>query len=280
VKTLTADTLAFARATFGPEDLPHILATADSDEVDTLLDLIYYPDADLQHRYEERWGAVAFDRETQHSILVEVNAAPMVGIMRPHEAASAITIPLPHWIAEQFIQRLNITWQPVASIAQRIERCLPSELRIQTRVHLRNAGRREPPHQADLLGELIEKTASSDQHDLPCLLFLVSILPEFEPHQSPFDFLISKKEFYFQALCKAEDFERRRQGSNMEILMLQGARAAHGSAAQWRHQMQMIDRICRALFGHTRYLSQPRDVHIDIRRSDAGWDMDDVLRSL
>ena len=62
--------------------------------------------------------------------------------------------------------------------------------------------------------------------------------------------------------------------------MLQGARAAHGSVAQWRHQMQLIDNICRALYGRTRYLSQPNNVHVDIRQSDTGWDMDEVLRSL
>jgi hypothetical protein len=49
----------------------------------------------------------------------------------------------------------------------------------------------------------------------------------------------------------------------MEIMMLQGNRAAHGSISQWRLKMQHIDRICQVVFGRTQFFQQPNAQSID-----------------
>ena len=43
----------------------------------------------------------------------------------------------------------------------------------------------------------------------------------------------------------------RRSAGNMEILMLQGARASHGTVAHWQRRMERIDHIAIALFGRS-----------------------------
>jgi hypothetical protein len=47
-------------------------------------------------------------------------------------------------------------------------------------------------------------------------------------------------------------------------MMLQGNRAAHGGIAQWRIQMQQVDRICQTLFGRTQFFQQPDARSIDL----------------
>lgn len=279
------DVLAYARGTFGTDDLADIMAAADSADIDSLLDLIFYPDLPLQTHFEKKWGCVEFSPKDQADIIARLSAEHISSTVVCTVPPAKVDIHLPAWIPDVFVQRLNITWQPDVRIRHALERHLPPDRQIITRIHLRNAGRlcgsrTARPHQASLVSTFIEKMPWASADAEPCLLFLLTILAEFPEGQSPYDFLISKKADYFQYLCKAEDFERKRRTANMETLMLQGERAAHGSLDQWRESMRQIDTICRALFGRTRFFGQPRDVYATIEPSDEGWDMDTVFRNL
>jgi hypothetical protein len=66
----------------------------------------------------------------------------------------------------------------------------------------------------------------------------------------------------------------------MEIMMLQGNRAAHGSISQWRRQMQQVDRICQALFGRTRFFQQPDAQSVNITKTNTVTRIQDVMRRL
>lgn len=279
------DVLSYTRATFGTDDLAHIMAAADSADIDSLLDLIYYPDLTLQAHFEKNWGCVEFSPMDRAEIIARLSAESIKSTIVCTIPPAKVDIHLPTWIPDVFVQRLNITWQPNVRIRHSLERHLPPDWQIITRIHLRNAGRlcgirTARPHQASLVSTFIEKMSWASADVEPCLLFLLTILAEFPEGQTPYDFLISKKAHYFQCLCRAEDFERRRRTANMETLMLQGERAAHGSLDQWRGYMRQIDTICRALFGRTQFFGQPRDVHATIQAGEDGWDMDAVLRNL
>lgn len=69
--------------------------------------------------------------------------------------------------------------------------------------------------------------------------------------------------FYFNAPCDGKAFERMRAASNMEILMLSGARSAHGNIEEWRGLMRRIDPICEAFFGRTERFQPPDGRQID-----------------
>jgi hypothetical protein len=82
----------------------------------------------------------------------------------------------------------------------------------------------------------------------------------------------------FKALCQTENFERRRRSSNMEIMILQGARAAHGDAEAWRHGMRMIDMICRDLFGGTRFFQRPGQDCLNVEHDKIQHQIQNVIR--
>lgn len=279
------DVLAYVRATFGNDDLAHIMAAADSADIDSLLDLIYYPDLTLQAHFEKNWGCVVYSPMDRAEIIARLSAESIISTIVCSVPPVKIEIPLPTWIFDVFVQRLNITWQPDVRIRHALERHLPPDRQIIIRIHLRNAGRlceigTARPHQASLVSTFIEKMPWTSADVESGLLFLLTILAEFPEGQTPYDFLLSKKAHYFQCLCRAEDFERKRRTANMETLMLQGERAAHGSLDQWRGYMRQIDAICQALFGRTQFFGQPRDVHATIEPGDDGWDMDAVFQNL
>jgi hypothetical protein len=158
---------------------------------------------------------------------------------------------------------LNISWQPPPALEQTLAARLTGDHRCRVRAMLRHVRAPWQAHQVALIDLLLAKVPPAADDFDEDLSFVCTLLDEFGPDQTPFDFLMAKKRFYFQALCKALAFEQRRQAGSMEVLMLQGARAAYGDIDQWRAWMRQVDRISRVLFGATRYFQEPRTVPVD-----------------
>jgi hypothetical protein len=264
----------YAQTTFGATDLTEILANTESSESDCLLELIFYPDTALCTEYENQWGHARFSDDDQQRILASLSEPAVTSTIQWDRGARRTTIELPASIPVLFVERLNITWRTPLSLVEALERHLPRHRRIRTQVCLRHApgAARWHPGQIDLIRTYIEKMPPASREYDTCLEFLLSILSELQPDQNHYEFLIGKKSFYFNALCKAEDFERKRRTTSMEILMLQGDRAAHGSIDQWRRSMRIIDAICNALYGRTRFFREP--LNVEHFTDPAGWGMD------
>ena len=62
-----------------------------------------------------------------------------------------------------------------------------------------------------------------------------------------------KKAACFQSLINAERFEEQLQKNNIETLLLQGVRPVSVDKDAVLRKMEIIDRICLAVFGKTEY---------------------------
>jgi hypothetical protein len=247
----------YVLGTFGCCDIAHILETADSSEIDSLLELLFYPDFEIKVRFESRWGGERFDRQALETIIEQTSATPITAAITHPGSGGAVRIELPPFVIEAFIRRLNIGWHPTPDLQSCLNQTRRHPHFIRICVHLRHARVQWHAGHVRLIERFISKVPEGARDLEADLIFLLDILPEFAPNSDPFQFLTDKKRFYFQALCKAEDFERKRQASTMEIMMLQGRRAAFGTILQWRRQMQQVDRICQSLFGRTRFFQSP-----------------------
>lgn len=279
-KVLSQTVAEYLSGTFGCSDLAHILETADSGEIDSLLELLFYPDLEMKDRFESRWGHERFDRQALETVIELASVTPIMATVSTPRDGSTIHIKLPAFVIEAFIRRFNIAWQPTPEL----QICLDNNSRhrcfLRMCVHLRHARLDWHAGQVRLI-ERFMTTIPEKAEDLETdLTFLLDILAEFAPNCDPFDFFAAKKFFYFQALCKAEDFERKRQTSNMEIMMLQGNRAAHGSISQWRRQMQQVDRLCEALFDRTQFFQQPNAQSVNLAEKNTVTRIQNVIRRL
>lgn len=275
--SLTQDVLIYLDATFGTRDLPSVLADADAGEIDSLLELLFFPDTALQVRYEARWAREHFSEQDKDAVIELLCTALVEADIRLPDTGLHIFIPVPAFILRTFVERLNICWQPSARLAQAVDLNCPDEIGLKTRVQLRNARLAWHEDHISLICLFLSQMAAQSETFESDLDFLISILSEMTAGSDPFAFLIGKKFFYFQSLCKAEDYESKRLSSNMEIMMMAGARSAHGSIDQWRQSMRRIDRICQALFGRTQFFQQPDSQCIDLQN---GLNMQDVVRKL
>jgi hypothetical protein len=274
---LTDDVLSYLEATFGTHDLSSVLVDADGSEIDSLLELLFYPDAMLQMRYEARWGRKIFTEQDLEGVIASLCALHLVAEVALPETQEKIFVPVPDFASRSFAQRMNICWQPPVKLAQAIDQHCIGDDGLMARVQLRNARLNWHDAQISLMNRFLSLLSTDYETFSSDLGFLISILSELAVESDPYNFLIGKKFFYFQSLCSAEDFERKRLSSNMEIMMMAGARSAHGSISQWRQFMRRIDRICQALFGRTQFFKQPDSHCVDLQN---GLNIQDVTRLL
>ena len=271
---------AYMASTFGTTDLQAVLATADSSEIDSLMELLFYPDAELQTRYEATWGHAIFNAGDPAQVVACLENEPVTAALLFPGRSRPFTLHVPPFALTGFVQRLNIAWQPPADIEKYLEKTLPPDQRLRVRVHLRNTQLHWSGERIDLVCLFLEKLPADDPAFYQGLAFILRTLWALEPGVSFFDFFIGQKYEHFQMLCNAEAFERRRQAANMEILMLQGDRAAYGDIEDIKARMRLIDTLCNAMFGRTRFFSQPAEHHITLDDNKGDDLLDSVFKTL
>jgi hypothetical protein len=255
-------TLDFLEAGFGVRD-PAGLPELEGSEAASIMELLFYPDQQDRLAFEERWGGQLFSPMQADALVAEVVRRPVSTLIRMNPAAAMMSLQVPEYAIKSFIERLQLTWQPTSRLHDILNRALQGRHLVQVRSRLRHCRLDWHEGRLDFLEHFLNRIpAEADDFDA-CLDFLLDILSQFEPSQSPFDFLIAKKVFFFQALCQAESLQRRLRDSNMETLMLQGARIGMGDTSQWYAGMRLVDRICTALYGGTRFFLRPVDTRLE-----------------
>jgi hypothetical protein len=277
---LTEEVTRYLEATFGTADIAAVLAGPPDSEIDSLLELLCYPDWKVQVRIEALLRQQPFTAEQYQAVVRHLCAQPLRTRIVASSGTPLCTIDIPAFALEAFVRRLNITWQPPPALLQAVERHYDLPRGLEILVHLRNARVAWHADQISLMALFLEKMGPVSEQFRTSLAFLISILSELAPAADPYAFLAAKKFFYFQSLCKAEDFEKKRLAGNMEMLILQGARAAYGGLAQWRDHMRQIDLICQALFGRTQFFQQPAELCLDGEHAGAAGKIQDVIRLL
>jgi hypothetical protein len=262
--TVSEDVLDYLASTFGTRDLAAVAADADASEADSLLEMLFYPDSHLLLKFEARWGRESFSGRNREAIIDALCSHPPTAHLDLPDAGSPLDLPVPAFACRAFVERLHICRGLHPDLDDILEAHPKSGDLLMIRVRLRHARLKWHDDQVALMGKFLNRMPASSQTFLTDLEFLISILPEMSGGDDGHTFLTGKKLFYFKALCGAEAFERKRAAGNMEILMLSGARSAHGNIEEWRQLMRRIDRICKALYGRTKHFQPPDGRHFDL----------------
>ncbi|MCJ8500919.1 hypothetical protein [Desulfatitalea alkaliphila] len=253
---LDAPLVAQMETTFGTSDVQQLQAAADDSETAAFLCLLFSPDMRTQTAYEDRWGDQRFAPATVDGLIAALTQTPIEAVVAVDTRAVPLRLTVPHDALEGFVRRLRIDWQPPVALAHVLQRLKRDPAHLPTRAGLRHARLQWHAKQVNLLDRLLTGVDPAEKDFETLFTFLLSLLSQLAPDEDPFVFLMAQKRFYFQCLGKAAAFERRHSAGNMEILMLQGARASYGSVDHWRRCMARIDRLAIALFGHTEAISQ------------------------
>lgn len=248
---LDAALLARLETTFGTSDPQRLQADPDNSESAAFLCLLFSPDTAIQTTYEAQWGGLRLASTAVDDLVADLLQKPVRAAVTVSGHALPMEMTVPDDALEGFVRRLRIDWQPPAALERILRRLAQEPAHLPTRVRLRHTRMPWHANQVALLDRLLTCIGPAKKDFESLLTFLLSLLPQMTPDADPFTFLMEQRRFFFQCLNKAATFEERLRSGNMEILMLQGARACHGTVDHWRRLMARIDRLAIALFGRS-----------------------------
>jgi hypothetical protein len=259
---LDADAVGFLAATHGnaaPGDLRTLLADTDASETETLLELLVFPDIQLQ-LHLERLLSKFQSQSVAQKLLRENLSQPPISLSFESDPADKtgggdeiLRIPLPEDFLERFLTRLNLTRCWPATLADALDAHLQADDCLRARVMLRNGPPSMGAVSAGLCADLVKALSPRHRDFWSALEMVIQLAPELDSGGDPFQLLTARKQRAFQMVEQQRDFEHRLQHSNFEILMGQGQRAPTLAQAEARKQMRVIDAVCQSVFGRTTY---------------------------
>jgi hypothetical protein len=259
---LSRDVVHYIDSTFSNpsiEALQAILLDDSNCEKDSLIDLLLFPDEPLQLKLEDLLESQNYQKEDEEIVLRHLCRNPLhVSFHYPEKPGFfSLTISVSH--ARQFIRRLNIGKQQDSTLISAIETSSSEKHQRQFKVKIRNSRFSSTENNVRFLSAFFDRIDTEGGDVFECLDFVLCFLEELKDDSDIFRALMSKKKFYLRHLKRSQKFEEQLQKSNIEILLLQGKRAAFIDQKEARNKMAVIDRISRAVYGKTETIEPLRD---------------------
>ncbi|MEA3435618.1 MAG: hypothetical protein U9R43_04075 [Thermodesulfobacteriota bacterium] len=256
---LNRDVMHFINSTFSNpciNELEKIIADDFDCERDSLIELIFFPDEEIQAKLEDLLENHNYCREDEKKVLDYLSSRQIESTIHFHDNKGALIVKMPYEAAGRFLTRLNIHKKIDKRISDAIDKGVSEKLKISVKVKLRNTVNEISENKIFFLCEFFEKMEDESGDFLECLDFILSFLDEAESTSDLFSVLIDKKRFYFKNLQRAEKFRQQLEKGNMETMILQGVKAPYINIDDETRKMELIDKISLSVFGRTEYFEK------------------------
>ena len=266
---LNSDAMHFIYSTFSNpsiNELEKIFADNSDCERDSLIELIFFPDEEIQARLEDLLESHNYCREDEKKVLDYLCSGQIESTIHFPDNKGALSVKMPYEAAGRFLTRLNIHRNIDEKISAAIDTGVSEKLKIFVRVKLRNTVKEIDENKISFLCDFFEKMEDESGVFLECLDFILSFLDEAENTSDLFSALIDKKRFYFKNLQRAEKFRQQLEKGNMETMILQGIRAPYINIEDEKRKMELIDKISLSVFGRTEYFEKTQQCMIPLIR--------------
>ena len=282
--TLSDDVIHYIDSTFSSptaDDLQKILQDDGDCEKDPLIELLFFPDENLQIELEDILENHRYSKQDEAILQACLSAEPHCIKFCLAADKETIDVGMPHAAIEQFVLRLNIAHNPDPETLKAINENVSEKHRRLLKVKLRNSRLKPSQNKREFLSCFFKKMDSAKKDYLGCFEFALSFLGDISEAEDIFETLMARKKFFFKHLQKARQFDEQLQANNMnmETLMLQGRRAAFINKTEAKDSMRLIDRICQTIFGQTRYFEQADSIGGRLK-VDKAQDLDKLITSL
>lgn len=255
--SLDGKVLHYIDSTFSHPSAAEIekILTGESDaEKETLLKLIFFPDESIQFHLEEFLEQADIGKEDAGRITGYVSAREIqTKIIFPDERET-IKVTVPPVVLGEFIDRLNMHRKLHGRLAKAVKCIAGDRSRTLAKVKIRNARKDYGGTGPDFLSLFFERMGAEEERLFDeCLETVLEILEDADDRSDIYDLLSGKKAACFKRLTEAARFEEQLEKNNIETLLLQGVRPVSVDKDAVMRNMEIIDRICLAVFGKTEY---------------------------
>jgi len=264
---LNSDVMHFIDSTFSSPCINELekIITDDSDcERDSLIELIFFPDEEIQAKLENLLESHNYCKEDEKTILEYLYSGHIESIIHFPDNKGVLIIKMPYEAADRFLTRLNIHRNIDEKVSAAIDTYVSEKLKISVRVKLRNTVNEIAENKIFFLCEFFKKMESENGDFLESLDFILSFLDKAENTSDLFSALMDKKRFYFKNLQRAEKFMQQLEKANMETMILQGVKAPYINIEDETRKMELIDKISLSIFGRTEYFEKAHPCMIGV----------------
>jgi hypothetical protein len=262
----------------GPETLEALLTDGTDPEVETLLELIFFPDRAQQASLENLIASGGFHENSEAAALAMLLHEPLEALVMLPGDSIDIRVPVPEWAARAFLVRLRIRRILDPRLAASVDQHVREENRALVKVSLRNSRFEQSEKKVRFLCNFFKGLGGEENDFLPMVDFLLGFLGEIDDGEQIYRALVRRKRLCFRSLQQAMSFEAQLERHNIETLLLRGVRVPHIDKEQMRCIMGWIDRICLAVFGRTEPVGgEAAGEGLEV---DASGDITSVIRSL
>ncbi len=253
--TISNDVMHYIDSTFSNpsiEDFARILSDPSNCETETVFELIFYPDLQMQEKIESFLINKTYSKNDIKSAASYLSQKKMtVPVAFPDQRGPLFVRPTDSTI-RQFIARLNITRQIDARLVETLSSFVtdtPENLRI--RVRLRNCRSEFSDPVCAFLCAFIENMYTSSPYFWNALIFLLNFFDYADPKADIYLSLMGEKKAVLQSIAQAEKTEQALKHHCVEALMLKGVNILSINIADARKKIVLIDHICISIFGKT-----------------------------
>jgi len=264
---LNSDVMHFIDSTFSSpciNELEKIIADNSDCERDSLIELIFFPDEEIQAKLEDLLKSHNYCREDQNKVLDYLSSGQIESTIHFPDNKGTLSVTMPYEVAGRFLVRLNIHKKIDKRIYAAIDTGVSEKLKISVSVKLRNTVNEITENKIFFLCDFFENMQDESDDFLECLDFILSFLDEAENTSKLFSVLMNKKRFYFKNLQRAEKFWQQLEKANMETMILQGVKAPYISIEDEKRKMELIDKISLSVFGRTEYFENSHPCMIGV----------------
>ena len=259
---LSADVCHYIEGTLGavdPVTVADLLNGPAESDRDTLLELVFFPDADFQRGLETVLGGAALASTAQALLAGRLKTTPVSARLIFPAHPRRLDCDLPADGVNTVLTRLSLGWSLDARLRETLERWVAERKRagrpdfFNLLVRLRNAGLAQTQGQVGLLNDFLERMPAVDSRWDACFDFLMAFLPAYGDTLNFYPTLMARKVYLLRHLMQARRQAEQMSRSNMETLHATGFRAAHFDTAAAEQALGCIDAIALAVYGRTEH---------------------------
>ncbi|MCP4689288.1 MAG: hypothetical protein GY859_14640 [Desulfobacterales bacterium] len=230
------------------EELAEALGDEENCEIDSLMDLIFFPDESFQARLEDLLEKDALVKREEAEALRMLRSDPPRTRVRFHDKGAAISLTMPREMVGPFLARLNIRRALDERLLRAIDRRPEENLRRAMKVRLRNSRFDLTEDRVRFLCRFFDRMNPGEEEFLERLDFLLGVMDEAPDAREMYDFLTEKKKSFSRDLRRSTRMKDLLAKSNMETLMVMGVRSPYIYEDDVRNGIRWIDDICLAVF--------------------------------
>ena len=285
---VTPDVVHYLESALGaaePAVVAELLANPGESESETLLELVFFPDADFQHDLEQVLTGRGLPDGGRLRLEQRLVRAPAGAALVFPDHPQRLRCDLPIAGVEAFLTRLNLDWALVPRLREALanwdrEHAGDAPVDVDAlMVKLRNAALVQSTGQVGLLADFLERMPPEDRRWPACFDFLMAFLAEHADHANLYQALMARKAFLLYHRMKARRNTARMRGSNMETLSMSGFRAGHFDERAAEQALMAIDAVALAVYGRTESYDEA-PVHMDLGEMGADGDIEGLVKRL